>query len=201
MEKLKEGMAMTLDLRSLGIGIQTSFENAPRDYELLYVSKDLAYVPVNAMDKIRIWEHNLEADKIRAGLPKRIVVGGAVNLSRRDALCALTNSCLDPPQDANSILQVYDEWIQFLLERRDLKQVNLSFFFEWLQTAATHWKQVNQRKPCYVSELIPKSGGPDVVRNGMLHHAKAITLWRHISLREFFENVIQPNGADRKSVV
>lgn len=169
---------MSINLRTLGIEVQSSlFEATSWDYELLYL-------PYGSAGDICAL--TLEADKQRARLPHRIVIGEANNSEiDKETICAFTTKHI-AARDKDSILEVYDEWISFLLRRRGLDKVSLSVFFENLPAVANNWKEVNSYKPSYVEEVDAFDGDASFDVNKKV---KGINLWRHIKLSEFLPNV------------
>lgn len=169
------------DLLSAGIDVQNSLAEAPnRDYEFLY----LPYGKAGG-----VLGRTLEADIERDTLPKRIVVGGVgENETEGDRFYATIKETLDIPSDEGDVLPVYDEWISFLLKRRGLQEVYLSFFFEQLIKGAENWKKFSQ-VPEYIYQLdsFAGEGSRATDRLESSRHTNGIFLWRHTSLSKLFE--------------
>jgi len=168
---------MNSETSSSGINVSDSLPGpSSRDYEFLYL-------PFEAAEGIL--QPTIDADKERAFFPKRMVVGD-VNESQSYAekVCATPEQSLQVPEDEFDIIPVYDEWISFLLERRDLEEISLSFYFETLEKATNNWKELVDDLPKYVVDFEPFSGEGSKDATNKSRYPNGILLWRHCELSE-----------------
>jgi len=170
---------MTTNLKNLGIEVQSDLLKAfSWDYEFLYLS-----TPGNICDL------SIEADIQRTSLPRRIIIGQE-NFQEdfQESVYAYTKP-LRKPQDQESILEVYDAWISFLLKRRGREGLSLSLFFENLPATEQSWQTIGETKPSYLEKIEVFDKDASFLRNTMQERCKEINLWRHISLEEFLKHV------------
>jgi hypothetical protein len=184
---------MVFDPRQFGIEQREQLFEGSLDFELLLLPEDTA-------KSHKVCELDIKADKRRAQLPHRIVITGSEN-GLDTELCAVSSRRINLREPETAILEVYDEWIKFLLRRNSLPACGLSLYFEGLENAAQQWKQINT--PAYLNEIVSMSGDVIPIRQNMLTYAKTINLWRHISLLggdESFWDVVIKN-AKRSDII
>lgn len=178
---------MELNLRQFGIDQREQLKEGSLDFELLHLPEEMA-------TKLGVCNLDVDADKLRARLPHRIVITTTENKITSE-LCAISNEGINLDGKENAILTVYDEWIKFLIKRNELSSCSLSFYFEGLVNAAQQWKQVSI--PSYLTEIVSGSGSADTISENMPRHSRSINLWRHISLfgnQGFWNEVINKSA-------
>jgi hypothetical protein len=172
------------DSRQFGIEHRGDLLKGSFDFDLLLLSEQTAI-------SHKVCELELEADKRRAQLPHRIVIAESKNELSTE-LCAVSSRYIDLRERESVILDVYDEWIKFLIKRTSLPACSLSLYFEGLHNAAQQWRGVEA--PPYLTEIASISGGVTPISENKRSYAKTINLWRHISLfgdKSFWEEVIK----------
>jgi hypothetical protein len=171
-------------LRGLGIEKSDTIDEAGgRDYDLLYL-------PGKAAENEGILGDDLAADEKRAELPRRIVIG-EYDSDKADGLpLATTDERIVLPDEEekakSAILDVYDAWLRFIVERRSLKMLPLSIYFEDLDHAANAWNEYLSLSADFIdfNAFAGSSGDPARDNLDKRNYDHGILLWRHMSLPE-----------------
>lgn len=182
-----------------GIGIQRSSdldEAQGSEYDLLYLTGEAAG---------DFLDNSLELDKRRAALPRRIVISRRAGDedNAHESLQAVTResielSSADDRKTAQiKMLNIYDEWLHFLKNRRlpdDDGHFPFSVYFDDLEEAAKNWDENDALTvPGFVNF---RAFAGDIERRAVpwaeQNNKAQICLWRHTPVEDVVGGPIEP---------
>lgn len=161
------------NLLNRGINVGKSIDSdISLDYEMLYCSNP----PDDDFRNLPLTEW-----------PRRIVVYKNGSNNSANVPWAISSGRIGYPDKQETILEVYDKWIEFLKYRRGIRnKIRLSLYFEHMEN---HWKSSNEIKTPAYMDMIRAISGPASTLNP-INDLLDISIWRHKKIDSVINDLI-----------